>query len=690
MAHDTHHTMRRSFSISKLFIIRSKIPKSVKRFATASVVTGFGLAALLVTYLRFTPLPPSVMYDPSDIKAKNGTSLGHLIADGVEREIVPLQSVPIYLQEATIAVEDNAFYSHNGVNLKGIIRAFLANLHAGRIVQGGSTITQQLAKNLFLSNDRTIWRKVRETLYALQLEWRFSKSQILADYLNSIYYGNGATGVGTAAEYYFGKPVARLDLAESTLLAGLPKGPSLYSPLQHHHAAKERQRAVLEAMINAGFLTPSAAHAAFLEPLHFAHHQAVGSIAPYFLDAVETAATRDFSLKKEDLYRGGYVVQTAIAAPLQRTLNRSFATRLADYPGLEAAAVVLDPKTGDILAYAGGRNYRTSPFDRTQARRQPGSTFKPFLFAAALDHGLTPALHMLSAPKIIHYDKGHPYVVHNFGDLYTHRQISMRQAIAHSDNVFAVSTEMLTGLDQVIREAKLFGLPPNMLPYPSLALGVFPASTLELARAYAVFANGGYLIKPRFFSQITDKEGHSLYQEPEEKILAISPATSYQIADLLKSVMEQGGTGYRVARRLPSGIAAKTGTTDTDAWMVGFTPSRVCAVWVGYDRPRPLDSVESHLPSTIFADVMKAALAAAPRDTVQVPGELVRRAIDPETGQLATSACPTQESDYFVMGSEPAESCAAHPVHTAAPGDHVHQLFHSFTRWFQKITSQMH
>ena len=684
MANDT---LERTQSLARFWQWGKKIPSSARRVIIGSLTTGFGLAALLIGYLRFTPLPPSVMYDPSEIKDKSGISLGHLVADGVEREIVPLSAVPIYVQEATIAVEDNAFYSHNGINLKGIIRALIANLHAGRIVQGGSTITQQLAKNLFLTNDRTVLRKIRETLYALQLEWRFSKSQILTDYLNSIYYGDGATGVGTASEYYFGKPVSRLDLAESTLLAGLPKGPSLYSPLVHYQAAKERQRAVLEAMVNAGFLTKSAAHAAFLEPLRFAHHQVAGSNAPYYLNAVESAATREFSLKKEDLYRGGYVIHTALQNRLQTTLNRSIEKRLADYPGLQVAAVALDPKNGDILAYAGGRNYRTSPFDRAQARRQPGSTFKPFLFAAALDHGLTPSLHMLSAPKIVHYDKGRVYFVHNFADQYAHRMISMRQALAHSDNVFAVSTEMLTGMDQVIREAELFGLPHNMAPYPSLALGVFPVSTLELARAYAVFANGGYLVKPRFFSQITDKEGHTLYQDTAEKILAISPATSFQLADMLKSVMAPGGTGYRVARQLPGGVAAKTGTTDTDAWMVGFTPDRVCAVWVGYDKPRPIDSVESHLPSFIFADVMKTPSHSAQRAAAPMPGELVQRAIDPGTGQLATTQCPDRETDYFVKGSEPIETCATHPAPPTSPGDHLNRLFHSFTHWWHRVFS---
>ncbi len=677
----------RTPALRKLFFFSKKIPPVTRRVILSSLVTGIGLAAVFVTYLRFTPLPSRVMFDPSEITGPDHTSLGHLIADGVAREIVPLANVPIYLQEATIAVEDANFYSHNGINLKGILRALVANVEAGHIVQGGSTITQQLAKNLFLTNDRTIWRKIRETMYALQLEWRFSKSQILSDYLNSIYYGDGATGAGTASEYFFGKPVSHLDLAESSLLAGLPKGPSLYSPLQHYHAAKERQRAVLEAMVKAGYLSKSAAHAAFLEPLHFAHHQVVGSSAPYFLDAVESAATQAFPLKKEDLYRGGFVVHTALQQKLQQALNHSIETRLASYPELQVSAIVMDPKTGDILAYAGGRDYRSSPFDRAQAKRQPGSTFKPFVFAAALDHGLTPALHILSAPKLVHYDRNKVYTVHNFADQYALHPISMKQAIAHSDNVYAVSAEMLTGIDQVIREAELFGLPHNMAPYPSLALGVFPVSVLDLARAYAVFASGGYLLKPRFFSTITDKEGHALYQNPEEKILAISPATSFQMTDMLKSVMKPGGTGFRIARSLPDGVAAKTGTTDTDAWMVGYTPDRVCAVWVGYDRPRPVDGVESHLPSFIFADVMKTKISDHHLSSAYIPGELVKRTIDPATGQLATSQCPERETDYFVEGSEPTATCSSHPDHAASTGDHLHQLFHSLTHWWQKIFS---
>lgn len=679
-----HDTLRRPQQPWKLLFIGST-PSVLRRVIIGSTLTGTSMAALLIMYLRFTPLPDRVVYDPSEIRSENGVPLGHLIATGVEREIAPLSSVPMYLQEATIAVEDASFYSHSGINLKGIVRAMVANLKAGHVVQGGSTITQQLAKNLFLSNDRTILRKIRETLYALQLEWRFSKSQILSDYLNSIYYGDGATGVGTAAEYYFGKPVAKLDLAESALLAGLPKGPSLYSPLTHYKAAKERQRAVLSTMVSAGFLTKSAAHAAFLEPLHFARHQVAGSIAPYYLDATAKAIVNSLPLRQEDLYRGGFVIHSGISVPLQQKLNQSIAKYLGNYPGLQAAAVVMNPQTGDILAYAGGRDYRASQYDRARARRQPGSTFKSFVYAAALDHGFTPALHIQSEPKAFNYDHHHSYIVHNFADQYAHHPLSMRQAIAHSDNVFAVSTEMLVGMDQVIKEAELFDLPHNMKPYPSLALGVFPVSALELARAYSVFANGGYLVQPRFFSTLTDKSGHVLYELPEERILTLSPATSFQMADLLKSVMAPGGTGYRVAQGLPANISAKTGTTDTDAWIVGFTPDRVCAIWVGYDKMRPINGIESHLPAYIFADVMKTKVHTAPAALPTTHGELVQKVIDPETGQLATVNCPQKETDYFVQGSEPKETCAEHPDNRVISTQPLHQMMHSIFQWVRDM-----
>ncbi|MCY0876860.1 MAG: PBP1A family penicillin-binding protein [Firmicutes bacterium] len=642
--------------------LRSPVPFSRPVLITLAICVGVTAAAGGYTYLRYAPLPRGAIIDPSRVTAANGQVLGDLIASGVTRQEVSLSQVPIYLQEATVAVEDTAFYRHNGLNLRGILRALLADIGAGHVVQGGSTITQQLAKNLFLSSDRTIWRKLREAVYALQLELHYSKRQILTDYLNVIYYGDGATGIGTAAEYYFGKPVSQLNLAESALLAGLPKGPSLYNPLTHEALAKERQRAVLQSMVRAGFITQQAAHGAFIEPLHFARHAASESLAPYFTEAVAGDARSQFHLTREDLYRGGMSIHTTLDPTLQRALDQAIHKYIPAASGLEAAAVVMDPQNGNILAYSGGVNFAKSPYDRVNAMRQPGSTFKPFVYATALDHGWTAARLLMSAPKTFHYDQHSVYAVHNFADLYPYAPIDLRQAIAHSDNVYAVSVNMAVGPKRVIDTARLFGLPDDMEPYPSLALGVFPVSPLELARAYSVFANGGYLVKPRMITSVLDQSGQTLYATEPSRLLVESPATAYILTTMMESVMKPGGTAYRIAHLIPGVVAAKTGTTDTDAWIAGYTPSTVCVVWVGYDHMRDLSTAQTHVAAPIFASVMRAAFKQRAQGTFTAPPGVKLAWIDPSTGQLATSACPVREQDAFASGSEPTVTCMTHPA----------------------------
>ncbi len=634
-------------------------------------------------YIRFAPLPVGALQNPSRVAAADGTALADLVGAGVTRREVPLSQVPLWLQKATLAVEDNSFYEHHGLNARGIGRALLADLLAGHVVQGGSTITQQLAKNLFLNNDRTLLRKAREVLYALMLEAHLSKQQILDDYLNVIYYGDGATGIGTAAEYYFGKPASALNLAESALLAGLPKGPALYSPTAHPAAAKARQREVLQAMVRAGSLSPAAARGAYAQPLNFVHRGAPDTIAPYFMNAVAQEAQVKHHLTSNGLYRGGLYLQTTLDPKLQQALDRAIQRAVLGRPGLEAAGVAMDVRTGDILAYSGGRDYRTGPFDRVRGRRQPGSTFKPFVYAAALDAGSTAAMHMQSAPRLFVYDHTHFYRVHNFADEYTYTNIDMKQALARSDNVFAVATNLQVRPARVVREAAAFGLPANMKPYPSLALGVFPVSPLELARAYAVFANGGYLVAPRMISEIRNASGQVVWRDPPSALRVARADTSYILTDMLQSVMKPGGTGYRVAGEIPGAVAAKTGTTDTDAWMVGYTPATVCAVWIGYDRMRPLSAVESHLAAPIFASVMRAAYQAHPQGTFIRPADVEEVAIDPETGERATKACPVRETNAFVRGTGPAVTCLAHPAPADSVADRARNAFAAVWAWFR-------
>lgn len=657
---------------------RQRAPKYTRYFSLA-FLTMVSVGTAVGYVLHHIPLP-ELLDEPSQVFSQDGQKIGQL-SDQPARMQVSLKDIPLALQEATIAIEDASFYRHRGLNFKGIARAFVADLIAGHVVQGGSTITQQLAKNLFLSSDRTLWRKLQEALYALDLEWHYSKQKILTDYFNVIYYGEGATGVEAASEVYFGRPVAQLDLAQSALLAGLPKGPSLYSPFVNPVAAKHRQREVLEAMVRTGFLTKSAAHAAFIAPLHYATHRMKETFAPYFMTAATTAVEHQLHLQKSALSRGGLSIQSTLNQNIQKALDDAIKHYIPAHTGLQVAAIAMDPTTGAIEAYSGGTNYLESPYDRVHAMRQPGSTFKPFVYITALDRGYTAALHMKSAPTTFHYDGDRTYTVHNFADDYTYGQIDMKQAIAHSDNVFAVSTNMRVGPYHVIESAERLGLPMNMHPYPSLALGVFPVSVYDLARAYAVFANGGFLIQPHYFTSIRDATGSVIYHQSSQRLLVESPVTCAIITDMLQSVMQPGGTGYRVKHMIPGPIAAKTGTTDTDAWMVGYTPKTVCAVWVGYDHMHPLNAIEAHAAAPIFASVMRAAYAESSQGTFSLPAGAIRVKIDPETGQQATSSCPITEQDVFAMGTEPTRTCFKHPDPHTGLGQNFHQLLQSIWRF---------
>ncbi|WP_245578111.1 transglycosylase domain-containing protein [Alicyclobacillus herbarius] len=657
------------------------------------VCLGFaGMSAALVA-LRQAPLPKGTFARPNTLVAANGQVLADWSPSGPAPREVPLTDIPRSLREATLAVEDANFYHHHALSLSGLARALWVDVRHGHVVQGGSTITQQLAKNLFLSQDRTLGRKLREMLYAIQLELHASKSDILEKYLNVIYYGHGAYGAEAASELYFGKPVQQLSLAEAALLAGLPKGPELYSPYRSFAAAKARQHQVLDRMVAAGYLTPAQAAEAYRQPLAIQKQPQQTRPAPYATQVALDEARRRFHLTDTALEQGGVRITTTVDPLLQKAAERAVATTLPPHSGLQAALVALDPKTGAILALVGGRDYRQSPYNRAFAERQPGSTFKAVLYAAALERGWSPAREVNSEETTFLYsdtdneeagaDKR--YTVHDFGNLYAHRPLTLREALARSDNVYAVTTNLELGPQAVIRTARQMGIQSPLMPYPSLALGVFPTSPLEMATAYATLANGGLRVHAHAVARVstaaqdttramgavnTDTAAGAgatlrdpVGEAPEagrERVL--SAGTSFILTDLLTSVLKPGGTAYPVTRYLHGPAAAKTGTTDTDAWMVGYTPHVVCAVWVGYDNNRPLTRSESHLAAPIWAKFMGVAQQRLPGPWYTPPAGLVRATIDVSSGLLATPQCRATETDYFLPGTEPTAFCPLHPA----------------------------
>ncbi|MFC5450442.1 transglycosylase domain-containing protein [Paenibacillus aestuarii] len=647
-----------------------RIKKTFSFLFTLSILLLIGVASFLV-YLRSQSLPVTKMLQTSQMFDVQGQLIDTFYS-GQNRQVVPLKDISPYLIKATLAVEDQHFYEHFGVDLKAVARAAVVNVQAMAKVQGAGTITQQLARNLYLNHDRTWARKIKETVYAIQMEMQLSKDEILDDYLNQIYYGHSTYGIETASELFFGKHASELSLAESAMIAGVPKGPRYYSPYYDLNNALDRQKVVLQTMVHSGFITQEAADAAAKEKLTIQPlTKKKEAAAPYFRDYVRALATDTLGIPEEQVDEGGIKIYTTLDMNAQKIAEDVMNKELAEKPDIQGALVAIDPRSGAIKAMVGGRDYTENQFNRAISnKRQPGSSFKPFVYMVALQNGYTPATLVKSEPTVFTYDQGRQqYTPRNFNDQYVNANIDMRQAISKSDNIYAVHTILDVGPDKVIDLARKLGITSPMKPLPSLALGAYPVSPLEMASAFGTIANQGVRIEPTAIERIEDANGKVLYQAAPKSEKVLEPAVSYVMTNLMESVFEEGGTGNRVASTLKRPIAGKTGTTDTDAWLVGFTPELATAVWVGYDKDRDISTVESHLASPIFAEFTERTLEAIPPKLFPIPDGVVNVYVDPATGKLANEDCPNSKMEAFLNGTEPTTYCTDKPAKTTQQSD---------------------
>ncbi|MCC3374991.1 transglycosylase domain-containing protein [Cohnella sp. REN36] len=634
------------------------------RWVLATIAGAFLLLTVAAAaLLKFGSLPHAAFPQSTQILDERGQVLSSL-SGGVNRRTVALKDISPWLVKATLAVEDRRFYEHAGVDFRGLARAAWIDIRHGSREQGASTLTQQLARNLYLSHERTWTRKAKEAWYAAMLEQKYAKDEILEMYLNQIYYGHGVYGAEAAAQLYFGKSAKSLTLGESALLAGIPKGPRYYSPHLHPDQAKTRQRTVLQAMAETGEIGRTAARQAGRDPLALRPlPEDQGQTAPYFADYVRKVAIEQLGIDERLLSEGGLRITTTLDARMQREAEAAIAGELPESSGMQAALVAIDPKTGYIKAMVGGRHYRKNPYNRVFATtRQPGSSFKAIVYAAALDkRAVTAATRFRSEPTVFYYDDYRKvYRPSNYNDRYFGGEIGLRQAIRSSDNIYAVHTITEIGPDEVVGMARRLGITAKLSSVPSLALGTFPVSPYEMAAAYAVFANGGTRTAPTAILRIADRDGRTLYSAHPRTEQVLSPALAYVVTDLLRSVFDSGGTAHRVAHLLKRPVAGKSGTTSSDAWFVGYTPELATSVWVGYDRGRAISSYEAHRAAPIFAAFTEAALAAnAPQDFA-MPDGVVRASIDPATGLLAAPGCPGRVQETFLAGTEPTDTCALH------------------------------
>ncbi|MGO4180829.1 transglycosylase domain-containing protein [Paenibacillus sp. MCAF9] len=648
------------------FITERFLPQFLKmkkwlRWAAAAFTLFILILAGTLIFLRTQSLPVTAISQTSQMLDLHGNVIDTFHA-GENRRSVQLSDISHYVIEATLAIEDRRFYDHRGFDMKGMARAVMVNVQSFSARQGASTLTQQLARNLYLTHERTWQRKLKEAMYTVQLEMNYSKDEILGMYLNQIYYGHGSYGIEAAAMMYFNKHASELTLAESAMLAGIPKGPKYYSPYLNMKNAKDRQLTILQAMLEGGSITSEQADAAYKEMLSF---QTLGSgdqegFAPYFRDYIRYIAVDKLGINEHLLNEGGITIYTTLDPSAQATAEEVIAKGFPENSEQQAALIAIDPRTGYIKAMVGGRNYKNNQYNRVFAKtRQPGSSFKPFLYLTALQSGfMSPVTRYKSEPTVFTYDEGRKtYEPRNYGDKYLNELIDMRQALASSDNIYAVNTIMTVGADKVIETAKKLGIESPMKPVPSLALGTFPVSPFEMASAFGTFANGGIHMEPVAILRIEDRKGQVLYEAKQKSVQAITPAEAYVMTSLMESVFEEGGTAFRVSSIIKRPIAGKTGTTPTDAWLVGYTPELATAVWVGYDKDRKLTVAEAYRAAPIFAKFTEQALSAIPPKIFPIPEGIVNVYIDPTSGKLAESSCPHRRLETFISGTEPTDVC---------------------------------
>jgi penicillin-binding protein 1B len=611
-----------------------------------------------------------------------------------KRRAMNINDIPKVLRDAVLSVEDRRFFEHPGFDPVRILGAAWMDLRHGARLQGGSTISMQVARSFFFNMDRTLRRKVAETVVALELEHRFTKAQIFELYVNEVYLGNRGSfaihGFGQASLAYFNKDVREISLPEAAFLAGIIHAPNRYSTAERRpeRAVEARDRALL-SMTENGAITQQQAQDSKKIPLHIVGAGLEGSTAPYFVDMVKEHLLDRFS--EADLLSQSFRVYTTLDPELQRaaadavdagakTVDAQLAKRYARWrkagqepPQAQVAIVALDPHNGEIKALIGGRDYGQSQLNHILARRQPGSAFKPFVYAAAFEGAVdgvqpivTPATTIMDEPTTFDFD-GKEYTPNNYGEKF-HGKVTLREALAQSLNVATVKVAELVGYTRVTDMAHQFGLDPSIRATPSVALGAYEMTPLEVAGGYTILANEGVRAEPTYIRDVVNVSGEPLEHNTIRTRRALDPRVAYLVTSMLEDVIDHG-TGATVrARGFIAPAAGKTGTS-RDGWFAGYTSNLLCIVWVGFDDNRDLGLSGAAAPAPIWADFMKRAIALPAYSNVQpfvMPEGVMRVTIDPDTLQLATPECPITREEVYIHGTEPTEFCSLHGGHMAS------------------------
>ncbi|MDA8192389.1 MAG: PBP1A family penicillin-binding protein [Thermaerobacter sp.] len=637
---------------------RDRLVNAGAAISLPALVLGAGALLLPAAWLVLPPpnLPADTMiYDQS----------GHLVSVlyGTENRIpIAYRDIPPVMQNALVAIEDDTFWVQPAVDPVGIVRAALADLSARRIVQGGSTLTQQLAKNLYLSDRRTISRKLRELLITLKLSTRYDKRTILTMYLNDVYFGEGTYGIETASQRYFGHGASTLTLPQAALLAGLVNAPSYDDPLVHPGAALARRNLVLAQMAKLRYISPGQAAAAQNTPLGLSATPPPGDRAPYFTHFLRGQLAQIDPAVAANLNGGGYRIDTSMNWAMQQAAQNAVAWDAPSPSPVngvlepQAALVAINPQNGYVQALVGGVNYANSQLDRaTRAARQPGSAMKYFLYTTVINNGYPTSTVKDSAPVRYPAGNGQWYVPHNYGYTYN-GWLTMRRAIALSDNIVAVKWMDTVGPAAMIAMAHNMGITSPLADNLTTALGSSSVTPFEMASAVAPLANGGYRIKPLSVLQIKNAAGQVIYRDRPSRTRVITPQVAYVVANLFTApLLNPLGTAHDLASILNRPADAKTGTSSgqRDSWLVGFTPQLTAAVWVGNDNGSPVGLTGDAGAGPIWANFMAMALAGQAKVTPTAPPGVVTKRVCVKTGLLDNGCC-TSYREVFIQGHVPA------------------------------------
>lgn len=576
------------------------------------------------------------------------------------KEWISLNNISNYLIDATISTEDKRFYNHPGFDILRIAKSMYVNVTTKNLSQGASTITQQLARNLFSNFDKTWRRKLKEAWYAFRIEIDYSKDEILEAYLNTINYGNGVLGIENASYYYFNKSAKDLSLAEASMLAGIPKAPNAYSPLNDSETAKKRQGIILNYMVKNKKISEKEAEDAYdIELKYIGKKQKLNlSTLMYYKDAVVNELNSIKSIP-DSYINSGLKVYTSLDINAQTILENSMKNNIND-DKLQVASIMMKPDNGAIIALIGGTDYLKTEYNRAlYSKRQVGSTMKPILYYAALENGFTASTNFLSQATTFTFSDNDTYTPQNYGAIYPNHDISMAAAIAYSDNIYAVKTHLFLGEEVLVNTAKRIGINETLEKIPSLPLGTEELNIIDYVGGYATFANGGYKIKPHLIEKVLDCNDKVLYEFKEEKEPVLNSSIVYILNDLMTGTYDLTMIDYNyptcgsLVNKITNKYAIKTGTTDTDSWTIGYNKDILIGVWNGYDDAKTIEINAVKSSKNIWADAIEGYLKDKDTSWYDMPDNVVGVLVDPINGTLADNKTKKKKILYYIKGTEP-------------------------------------